>query len=580
MLAIAKSRVAVRSNSRARDFRCLPTLRSAAPGHRRILSSVSIGEKRLTQDDRFGVGGWTFDPAGSRLGREGEEIHLEPRLSDMLSHFVRSPGRVISKEELLNKVWQGRALDGAAVARAVAELRKALGDTAHAPRYIETIPKRGYRLVAKVSRGKRLWPRTVLLVASVTLLSLALLFLKSRLADESDSDRLESSLAAQGTSSEEALHAYRLAAQALEAGGKANNEGAVVHLTRALDLEPDFAIARAALAEAYSIRATWYGVDGDWAGAALVEASRAVALAPELPESHRALGFALSTNLRFGEAEVSYRRALELRPQDDEITFRLGEILSYRGEWPEALSVLSNLGPNSTASSSPNCEIGALLFGLDYTLEAHARLEAALVMHPFQMCANIRLAHFDVVAGKLESARVRTERLLAARTGCDVCELMLGEIAYRQDRSADAASHFTRALERTAEPKSTAMRIRLAQLESDRDALRTIYTSLERKLTVGVDIYFPASLLAIISAELGDMEGALRWHGEAIARGHLDWRSDLAEPTFESLRGTAEFEAAISDMRSRIRKMRTEIESRGLLEKVRLDMPPSTESKP
>jgi DNA-binding winged helix-turn-helix (wHTH) protein/predicted negative regulator of RcsB-dependent stress response len=529
---------------------------------------MSVVESRSSKDVRFRVGDWTLDPVVSRLERRGEEIHLEPRLTELLCHFSRHPRRVISKEELIDKVWQGRSLDGAAIARAVAELRKALGDTAQDPRYIETIPKRGYRLVADVKRGKHRLSRSFVVVAAAVILVLAFLLLRSKIATQSDSDAMESPTAISGTSNEQALEAYRLAAKALDRGGQASNESAVVHLTRALELDPDFALARAGLAEAYSVRATWYGSDGDWAGAALVEASRAVALAPELPESHRALGSALSTNLRFGEAEVSYRRALELRPEDEEIAFRLGEILSYRGEWPEALEILSSLGPESTASRSSNCEIAALLFGLDYTAEARARLEAALALQPFQMCANIRLAHFDLVAGELESARVRTERLSAARAACDVCELMLGEVAYRQDRSDAAASHFALALERTAEPKSTAMRIRLAQLEGDTDALHTVAASLERKLTAGVDIYFPASLLAVISAELGDTAGALRWHQEATARGHLDWRSDLAEPTFELLLGTSEFESAIAGIRSRVEEMRSEVESRGLMEKL------------
>ena len=79
------------------------------------------------RNDRFTVGHWTLDPAASRLERQGEQIHLEPRLTDLLCHFARNPRRVIPKEELINVVWQGRTLDDTAVARAVAELRKALG---------------------------------------------------------------------------------------------------------------------------------------------------------------------------------------------------------------------------------------------------------------------------------------------------------------------------------------------------------------------------------------------------------------------------------------------------------------------
>jgi hypothetical protein len=119
------------------------------------------------------------------------------------------------------------------------------------------------------------------------------------------------------------------------------------------------------------------------------------------------------------------------------------------------------------------------------------------------------------------------------------------------------------------EPKSTLIRIHLARLEGDMDALGTVATALERQLTSGVDVWFPAWLLAIVSAELGDEAAALEWHGEARARGHLDWRSDLAEPSFESLRESPAFQSAISGMRRRIDQMRLEIEDRGLVEAIR-----------
>ncbi len=520
------------------------------------------------RNDRFTVGHWTLDPAASLLERQGEQIHLEPRLTDLLCHFARNPRRVIPNEELINVVWQGRTLDNAAVARAVAELRKALGDTPHAPRYIETIPKRGYRLVARVGKGRRRWSRVVAVVAATVILTTVFLVLAPKFVDQDEPDAINAPEANHGSSNEQALHAYRLAAEALDGGGQTNNESAVVHLTRALELDPDFALAHAGLAQAYSIRATWYGADGDWADAALVEASRAVALAPELPESHGALGLALSTKGRFGEAQISYRHALKLRPADEEITFRLGEILSYRGEWPDALATFVSLAPDNADAGWLQCVVGRQLLGLDYTAEARAWFEAALATEPFQVCSNIHLALADISAGELESVRSRTERLSAAHADCEACDQLLGEVAFRQGRPAEAASHFARALERAVEPKSTLIRIRLARLERDTDALRTIAASLERQLVAGVDIWFPAWLLAIVSAELGDEAAALRWHGEARARGYLDWRSDLAEPSFESLRETRAFQSAISGMRRRIAEMRREIEDRGLLDAI------------
>ncbi|MBD8526956.1 winged helix-turn-helix domain-containing protein [Pseudomarimonas arenosa] len=86
----------------------------------------------------------------NRLSRAEQSISLEPRVMDTLVYLAQHPGRPVSRDELLEKVWQ-RVVCEQSVNRNIAELRKALGDDSQAPRYIETIPKRGYRLIAEVS---------------------------------------------------------------------------------------------------------------------------------------------------------------------------------------------------------------------------------------------------------------------------------------------------------------------------------------------------------------------------------------------------------------------------------------------
>jgi TolB-like protein/Flp pilus assembly protein TadD len=69
---------------------------------------------------------------------------------DVLACLVGEPGRVVTKEELLTAVWGGAYVEEGALSQAIHSLRKALGDDARQPRYIQTIPKRGYRLLAPV----------------------------------------------------------------------------------------------------------------------------------------------------------------------------------------------------------------------------------------------------------------------------------------------------------------------------------------------------------------------------------------------------------------------------------------------
>ncbi len=99
----------------------------------------------------FGLGGWTVEPALNRLTRQSEVVQLEPRAMDLLVFLAQRPGEVLSRETLIDGVWRKRFVGEAVLRNAVAALRRALGDRAAHPTYIETISKRGYRLIAPVS---------------------------------------------------------------------------------------------------------------------------------------------------------------------------------------------------------------------------------------------------------------------------------------------------------------------------------------------------------------------------------------------------------------------------------------------
>jgi len=98
----------------------------------------------------FRLGEWLVLPSLNVVEGPGESRRLEPKVMDVLCFLADEPGRVRSKEEILDAVWPGVHVTESVLTRAVAEIRKALGDDAAKPRYIDTVPRRGYRLVAPV----------------------------------------------------------------------------------------------------------------------------------------------------------------------------------------------------------------------------------------------------------------------------------------------------------------------------------------------------------------------------------------------------------------------------------------------
>ena len=133
------------------------------------------------------VGDWHVDARRNEVRRGDEAVRLEPKVIEVLIYLARRAGEVVGREELLSAVWPGVVVGDDALTQAIIKLRKAFGDDAHRPKYIETISKRGYRLLAPVEesgkpaaaamRGSFLLRhrRAVAAAAAVLLLSLGVL---------------------------------------------------------------------------------------------------------------------------------------------------------------------------------------------------------------------------------------------------------------------------------------------------------------------------------------------------------------------------------------------------------------------
>jgi DNA-binding winged helix-turn-helix (wHTH) protein/WD40 repeat protein len=102
-------------------------------------------------ESRFRVGGWLVEPSLNRLSRDGTSVQLALKVMDVLLCLAARPGELVAKHELTDVVWQTEYVSDNTLTKRIAELRDALGDDAKHPRYVETIPKRGYRLIAEVS---------------------------------------------------------------------------------------------------------------------------------------------------------------------------------------------------------------------------------------------------------------------------------------------------------------------------------------------------------------------------------------------------------------------------------------------
>src|SRR5215831_14437390 len=105
-----------------------------------------------TSGDLFEFGPFVLDPAKHQLLRDGEAVPLTPKTFDLLRVLVENHDRMLSKEELIKTLWPDSYVDQSNLTQQISMIRRALGESAGESRFVTTVPARGYRFTAAVTR--------------------------------------------------------------------------------------------------------------------------------------------------------------------------------------------------------------------------------------------------------------------------------------------------------------------------------------------------------------------------------------------------------------------------------------------
>jgi len=102
------------------------------------------------KENSYRFGDFVFEADEMVLSQDGKPLSLPPKAVKLLSVLLENRGRIVEKEDLLHEVWQDAFVEEGNITYTVRLLRKLFNDERHAPRFIETVPKRGYRFIAPV----------------------------------------------------------------------------------------------------------------------------------------------------------------------------------------------------------------------------------------------------------------------------------------------------------------------------------------------------------------------------------------------------------------------------------------------
>jgi DNA-binding winged helix-turn-helix (wHTH) protein len=259
----------------------------------------------MARHEVYAFGEFRLDVGDRRLSKGEITIRLAPKAHDVLVALVRDAGRLVTKHDLLTRVWARAFVEEGILAVHVSSLRKALDDAARPPTYIETVSRAGYRFIAPVAR-----------VAA------------ERVAPSREPPHPPEALALVGRG-----RSHLFSASYFEL------PEAVSAFQSAIDIDPAYAAAHAGLALARCAQASLRAVPHVAAYAdAKASALRALALDHECADAQVALGVVLFlSEWDWLGAERSLRRALELSPGHPEACVHYGSLLEALGQLDEGL---------------------------------------------------------------------------------------------------------------------------------------------------------------------------------------------------------------------------------------------------
>jgi len=254
----------------------------------------------------FHFGEFRLDVQERRLLRGAEAVRLSPRAYDVLVALVQQRGRMVTKDELLRRIWPDSFVEEGGLTVHVSALRKALGEDAHRPIYVETVARSGYRFVAAVTcdlvHEKPLTPRAI--TRPVELYELV----------------------GRGRSH-------------LLSGSYFELPAAVDAFRSAIEIDPTYAPAHAGLARTRCLQAVFRAVPHQEAFAeAKASALRALAMESDSADAQVALGTVLFlSEWDWTAAERSLQRALEINPDHTEALLQYGSLQEALGRLDDGL---------------------------------------------------------------------------------------------------------------------------------------------------------------------------------------------------------------------------------------------------
>ena len=407
----------------------------------------------MSRRELYEFGDFALDVQERRLLRARVPVHVPPKAHDVLVALVRKAGRLVTKDELLSQVWPETFVEEGILTVHIANLRRALGDSSHAPTFIETVARSGYRFIASVARST-VAERVPALRATVRPLEAYELVGRGR--------------------------AHLMTASYVTVGQ------AVDSFRAAIEIDGTYAAAYAGLALARCAQAQLRAAPTQAAYAdAKAAALRALALDSECADAQVALGKVLFlSEWDWTGADRSFNRALAISTNYSEAYLHYGSLLEAQGQLQDGLQLKQQALERDPFSTLVHVQIASSYWNQRRYDEAIVWAKKALALDPRHLLAREFLAGAYWQQNDIE--RFLSENITQAESfGCTDDQLKALERGCDQIRCAFAAGGrraVTRYMLEQTPRHQPAAAIRLAVLHGELGELDAAFDYLDRAL--------------------------------------------------------------------------------------------------
>jgi TolB-like protein/Flp pilus assembly protein TadD len=340
-----------------------------------------------------------------------------------------------------------------------------------------------------------------------------------------------------------------------------DNETALAFYRQALELDPDYALAIAGLANALALKATEFGGGEQPAGEAIAAANRALSINQDLPEAHKALGIVSFHEGRYQSALGHYREALRLEPNYDEALFNLAETYQVLGRWDESVhyQLQDSFRPQGLE------RLSFYLRDLGFDEEADSIAMPLLAELPVSFFSDENRSLHYLLQGDIEKSREHARRMQDFFPNSPDGWMREGDIDLRAGDQASAEKNFMIAVNMPGISNNYA-KLRLAQLlmergETTRPAalLGEVEIFSLEAVSNGHEAWYHRWNMAFARALQGDREMALDWYEKAVDAGRRRFEWDEGESAFASIANEPRFRAALERQRNARSEMKQKV---------------------